>query len=229
MPGGPRGPRVFPGTNIRLDNLFASAQIHRRPQGPLPLGPSGGPEPSPNLSGLRLPPGWQAIQIDANQFSSIASGKPVNIPGLSAGAVQTDTSQPQHFNQEKLQGSQGIRLLRGDPSQGGQQGPPVLQLPNNKLEIPQNMPTYQHGPFRFAHVSEEVQLIGQNGQKTIEVPVGTGHEQIKQAVQQQSEPQTNPVPASEGGSIIPGGLPAAIHQFLKVRPIRFLLLNSNVL
>lgn len=92
----------------------------------------------------------------------------------------------------------------------------MLQLPNNKLELPQNAPTFQHGPFRFAHVSEEVQLIGQNGQKTIEVPVGTGHEQIKQVVQQQAEPQGNTVPASEGGNVIPGGLPAAIQQFLKV-------------
>lgn len=215
---GPRGPRGFPGANIPLDNLFASAQIHRRPQAPPQLGPpQGPPESAPGLNGLRLPPGWQAIQIDANQFSSIASGKPVNIPGLGSGAVQIDQSQQQHFNQGGLQGPQGIQVLQGGPGQGSQQGPAqVLQLPNNKLEIPQNAQTYQHGPFRFAHVSEEVQLIGQNGQKTIEVPVGTGHEQIKQVVQQQSQPQPNPVPAAEGGSIIPGGLPAAIQQFLKV-------------
>ena len=204
---GPRGPRSFHGANIPLENLFARAQVHRGPPGPAaleaPIVRGSQIHGGSALGNLRLPPGWQAIQIDANQFKSIASGKPIDIPGLGSGPVHISS-----------QFAQSLSSPAGHVTP--QSAPVVSELPNNKLEIPQHAQTFQHGPFRFAHISEEVQLIGQNGQKTIEVPVGTGHDQIKQVVQQQAEPQGSSVPAAEGGISIPGGLPAAIQQFLKV-------------
>ncbi|XP_028966866.1 putative mediator of RNA polymerase II transcription subunit 12 [Galendromus occidentalis] len=214
---GQRGPRSFHGANIPLENLFARAQVHRGPPGlPIEAPISRGPQilGAPGLSNLRLPPGWQAIQIDANQFKSIASGKPIDIPGLGNGPVHISS-----------QFAQNIASPSGHAP--GPQDAAVSELPNNKLEIPQHAQTFQHGPFRFAHVSEEVQLIGQNGQKTIEVPVGTGHDQIKQVVQQQSEPQSSSVPAAEGGINIPGGLPAAIQQFLKDNTPQFQLQDDE--